>query len=66
MPRLPPIKLGIAVLYKKVIYVPDDGDLCLYLKKDINYLKMWVKGHRGLTYEEHFKILIFQPLEKRR
>ncbi len=56
--RLPPIKLGIAELYKKVIYVPDDGDLCLYLKKGISHLEMWVKGLRGLTYEEHFKTLI--------
>ncbi len=46
---------------------------CPYLKKDINHLEgiqraatRWVKGLRGLTYEERLKTLKLQPLEKRR
>ncbi len=46
---------------------------CPYLKKDINRLERiqraatrWVKGFRGLTYEERLQALKLQPLGKRR
>ncbi len=46
---------------------------CLYLKKDINHLERiqraatrWVKGLRGLTYEERLQALKLQALVKRR
>ncbi len=46
---------------------------CPYLKKDINHLEKiqmaaarWVKGLKGITYEEGLKALNQQPLEKRR
>ncbi len=46
---------------------------CPYLKKDINHLERiqrattrWVKGLRGLTYEERLQTLKLQPLGKRR
>ncbi len=46
---------------------------CPYLKKDKNHLERiqrtatrWMKGLRGLTYEERLKALKQQPLEKRR
>ncbi len=46
---------------------------CPYLKKDINHLERtqraatrWVKGLRGLTYEERLQALKLQPLGKRR
>ncbi len=46
---------------------------CPYLKKDINHLeriqraaKRWVKGLRGLTYEERLQALKLQPPGKRR
>ncbi len=45
----------------------------VHTKKDINHLERiqraairWVKGLRGLHYEEHLKALKLQPLEKRR
>ncbi len=44
-----------------------------YLKNDINHLEIiqrattrWVKGLRGLTYEERLQALKVQPLGKRR
>ncbi len=44
---------------------------CPYLEKDINHLERiqraatrWVKGLRGLTYEERLQTLKLQPLEK--
>ncbi len=46
---------------------------CPYLKKDISHLERitmeaarWVKGLKGITYEERLKALNQQPLEKRR
>ncbi len=46
---------------------------CPYLKMDINHLEriqraatQWVKGLRGLTYEERLQALKLQPLGKRR
>ncbi len=46
---------------------------CSCLEKDINHLKIiqraatrWVKGLRGLTYEERLQALKLQPLGKRR
>ncbi len=45
---------------------------CPYLKKDIHHLERiqraetrWVKGLRGLTYEERLQVLTLQPFEKR-
>ncbi len=45
---------------------------CSYLKKDINQLESiqraatrWVKGLRGVTYEERLQALKLQPLGKR-
>ncbi len=47
--------------------------ICPYLKKDINHLERiqraatrWVKGLRGLTYEERLQALKLQPQGKRR
>ncbi len=44
-----------------------------YLKKDINHQEKiqraatrWVRGLRGLTYEERLKALKLQPLEKKK
>ncbi len=46
---------------------------CPYLKKDINHLeriqraaKRWMKGPRGLTYEDRLQALKLQPIGKRR
>ncbi len=46
---------------------------CPYLKKDITHLERtqraatrWVKGLRGLTYEERLQALKLQPLGKKR
>ncbi len=46
---------------------------CPYLQKDLNHLEKiqraatrWVKGLRGLTYEERLQALKLQPLRKRR
>ncbi len=46
---------------------------CPHLKRDINHLERiqwaatrWVKGLRGLTYEERLQDLKLQPLGKRR
>ncbi len=46
---------------------------CPYLKKDTNHLERiqraatrWLKGLRGLTYEERLQALKLQPLGKRR
>ncbi len=47
-------------------------EYAIYLKKDINHLERiqraatrWVKGLRGLTYEEWLKVLKVPPLKKR-
>ncbi len=46
---------------------------CPYLKKDINHLERsqraatrWLKGFKGLAYEERLQALKLQPLGKRR